>query len=108
MVCVSIGVVILAMTAGSLGRSSDTVSSIPSIERTPLSAIETGFAALRASSIDNTVTGLSQTQDHCIDFHYAFLNSRCAKAHVKRAALNHRVATPVVGGTDKSPVVGRS
>lgn len=101
--CIAIGMMILAMTVGALALGREPVSPVPSIDRTPVSTIETAFAAFGASSIDNTTLSPPRTQDPCNDFAFSFLNSICSKARAKHATrMKHRVATFVIGHPDPS------
>jgi hypothetical protein len=70
-------------------------------ERTPLSAIETAFAALNATSTDTAAVTEPKVQGSCNDLEFAFLHATCSKKHKKRAWFKqHRVATFLVGQPD--------
>ncbi len=105
MVCIAIGVVISTTAVYSLTQQSDRMPPVASIERTPLSVIETAFETLRASSIDNAVATRPRTQNSCNDFNFSFLHSTCSKKRRSRhaARMIHRVATFVPGHRPASP-----
>jgi hypothetical protein len=94
--------VFAAVTVASCAHQSERASSVASIYRTPQSAIETAFATLKASSIDDTLSSRPRAQNSCNDFDFRFLNSTCSKVHTKHAARIHRVATFVNGHPDTS------
>ena len=70
-------------------------------ERTPLSVIETAFAALNVTSADTAVVTEPKAKGSCNDLEFAFLHAICSKKHKKRAWVKqHRVATFLVGRPD--------
>jgi hypothetical protein len=95
--CLAMGTVIVATAVGSLAQEKELTSSGASPGRTPRSAIETAFAALNASAIDPGAAAQPSARGSCNDFNFSFLNSKCAKGHVRHAARIHRVATLVIG-----------
>jgi hypothetical protein len=103
--CLAMGVLIVATAVGSLAQEKEPASPGETPGRTPLSAIETAFAALNASSIDADAAGQASARGACNDFNFSFLNSKCAKGHVKHAARIHRVATLVIGHPAASPTL---
>jgi hypothetical protein len=95
LVCLSIGIVMAATTAGALSRQNEEV--LPAqVDRTPQSAIDEEFAILRAHSIDITHIERPGT-DSCSNFHSSFLNPKCAKFQRRKLAHARRLATYVPG-----------
>jgi hypothetical protein len=87
----------LATVGCSVTQNRDGPSPAASAERTPLSAIETAFAALS----DTAAVNEAKAQGSCNDLEFSFLNVTCSKKHRKRASLkHHRVATFIIGRTD--------
>ena len=85
----------------SLRQDRDAPAPVAWAERTPLSAIETAFAALNAASTDTAVVTEPKAQGSCNDLEFAFLHAICSKKHKKRAWVKqHRVATFLVGRPD--------
>jgi hypothetical protein len=85
----------------SLRQDRDAPAPVAWAERTPLSAIETAFAALNAASTDTAVVTEPKAQGSCNDLEFAFLHAMCSKKHKKRAWVKqHRVATFLVGRPD--------
>jgi len=105
MVCVTIGIVIIGTTVGSLTQVAAWASPMASNDRTPSSAIESALAIPRASSIDAAEVINPRAKSSCDDFEFSFLNSTCSKIRKKHAArrMIHRVATLVIGHPDASP-----
>ena len=96
-------VAIVALSFATIGCSirQDTPAPVAWGERTPLSAIETAFAALNAASTDTAVVTEQKAQGSCKDLEFAFLHATCSKQHKKRAWFKqHRVATFLVGRPD--------
>jgi hypothetical protein len=85
----------------SLRQDRDAYAPVAWAERTPLSAIETAFAALNAPSTDTAAVAEPKVQGSCNDLEFAFLHATCSKKHKKRAWFKqHRVATFLVGRPD--------
>ena len=85
----------------SLRQDRDASAPVAWAERTPLSAIETAFAALNAASTDTAAVTEPKAQGSCNDLEFAFLHATCSKKHKKRAWFKqHRVATFLVGRPD--------
>ena len=85
----------------SLRQDRDASAPVAWPERTPLSAIETAFAALNAPSTDTAAVAEPKVQGSCNDLEFAFLHATCSKKHKKRAWFKqHRVATFLVGRPD--------
>ena len=96
-------VAIVALSFATIGCSirQDTPAPVAWAERTPLSAIETAFAALNAASTDTAGVTEPKAQGSCNDLEFAFLHAICSKKHKKRAWVKqHRVATFLVGRPD--------
>jgi hypothetical protein len=94
-----VAIVALSLVAAgcSLTQNRDAPSSAVWAERTPLSAIETAFAALS----DTAAMYEPKAQGSCNDLEFSFLNATCSKKHKKRASLKrHRVATFIIGQPD--------
>jgi hypothetical protein len=92
---IAIPALILATAGCSLRQEREATS--PSAERTPISAIETAFAALNDAVIQ------PKAQGSCNDFESSFLNSNCLTMHKKVRLRHHRVATSVIGRPDAIP-----
>jgi hypothetical protein len=96
-------VAIVALSFATIGCSirQDTPAPVAWAERTPLSAIETAFAALNAASTDTAGVTEPKAKGSCNDLEFAFLHATCSKKHKKRAWFKqHRVATFLVGRPD--------
>jgi hypothetical protein len=60
----------------------------------PSAIVEEAFATARGAFADNATPNQPQAQRSCEDLEFWFLNSGCAKAHIKHTArTKHRVAT---------------
>jgi hypothetical protein len=94
---IAIPALILATAGCSLRQEREATSPIASAERTPISAIETAFAAL------NDAVTQPKAQGSCNDFESSFLNSNCLTMHKKVRLRHHRVATSVIGRPDAIP-----
>ena len=94
---IAIPALILATAGCSLRQEREATSPIASAERTPISAIETAFAALNDAVIQ------PKAQGSCNDFESSFLNSNCLTMHKKVRLRHHRVATSVIGRPDAIP-----
>jgi hypothetical protein len=94
------GISALMLATAGCSVTQEREASSPTVwaERTPLSAIETAFAALDAASAGNAALKKPKTQGSCSDLEYSFLNSSCSTMHKKHVRLTHnRVATFIVG-----------
>jgi hypothetical protein len=95
---IAISALMLATAGCSVTQEREASSPTLWAERTPLSAIETAFAALDAASAGNAALKKPKTQGSCSDLEYSFLNSSCSTMHKKHVRLTHnRVATFIVG-----------
>jgi hypothetical protein len=94
---VAIPALILAIAGCSLRQEREARSPIATAERTPISAIETAFAALNDAVIQ------PKAQGSCNDFESSFLNSNCLTMHKRVRLRHHRVATSVIGRPDAIP-----
>ena len=95
-----IAIAALMLAAAGCSVTQEREASSPTVwaERTPLSAIETAFAALDAASAGNAALKKPKTQGSCSDLEYSFLNSSCSTMHKKHVRLTHnRVATFIIG-----------
>jgi hypothetical protein len=97
MAYMSFGVMIIAMTVGSLAQELGRISPVASVDRASQTAIGTTSATSSAPSIDNAEANRPWAEASCNDFNYSFFNSACSKIRKKNAVRTHHVATFVVG-----------
>jgi hypothetical protein len=103
--CIAIALAFLGVAMGPFARAREGRSATTVIAETPRSVVETAFATMGASLVDNPVAQ-PQVQGQCADFPVSFLNPTCSKVYKRRAGRRHRVATFVVGrpnGSAESP-----
>ena len=99
MACIAIGLLLYATAVNYLYLGGGETSSVASVDRTPMSAIETAFGALGVSSFDTPAARKPTAEKSCDDFVSWFLDPGCSKSAVKHAARRHkhRVATFIAG-----------
>ncbi len=94
MACVAVAIAVSATGFASLPTQSEQASPVASIERTPIAAIEDGFASLADY---HALTREPRVQASCNDFEFSFLNPTCSKTYIKHVRRRHSVATFVMG-----------
>ena len=92
----AVAIAISATAFASLPQPRQRISAGTLTGRTPMVAIEDGFASLRAS-LGRRGTSIEPGAQACDDFKSAFLSPACSKSRPKHARRSHRVATFVMG-----------